>query len=400
MSSRDPIAALEIGTSSTVLAIGEPEGANRIKIVALGTIPSVGVRKSQIIDIGQAAHSIDSVLKLVERDFGYSIGNACLAISGPHIRTKRLITQWQISGKTVEDEDLREIYNRSLETGLDPDERILLDESEIGYGLDDMENIPSPKGMSGHVLKRRSLCIHGDRRRVSDARTAAQHAKLEISDVYFAGSCAANAVLSPADRNAGVLEIDMGGGSTSYSLHEGGRLVHAGVVGVGGDHVTNDIRTAFSLTQAQGDELKRSASALVGSAGGSARISVASSTPGFDPVTVSRRALETVVNARIQELFAVILDDLDSANLAHRFNAGIVLSGGVAATPGVTALAEHVFGRRARIGEFGSDIVALEDGPAPARYATVAGLLLMALRDQYPQTAGNPFKRIFGGLFG
>ena len=170
--------------------------------------------------------------------------------------------------------------------------------------------------------------------------------------------------------------------------------------GVVMSHVTNDIRTAFSLTQAQGDELKRSASALVGSAGGSARISVASSTPGFDPVTVSRRALETVVNARIQELFAVILDDLDSANLAHRFNAGIVLSGGVAATPGVTSLAEHVFGRRARIGEFVSDIVALEDGPAPASYATAAGLLLMALRDQYPQTAGNPFKRIFGGLFG
>ena len=400
MSSRDPIAALEIGTSSTVLAIGEPEGTNRMRIVALGTIPSVGVRKSQIIDIGQAAHSIDSVLKLIERDFGYSIGHACLAVSGPHIRTKRLITQWQISGKTVEDEDLREIYNRSLETGLDPDERVLLDESEIGYGLDDMENIPSPKGMSGHVLKRRSLCIHGDMRRVSDAKTAAQHAKLEISDAYFAGSCAANAVLSPADRNAGVLEIDMGGGSTSYSLHEGGRLVHAGVVGVGGDHITNDVRSAFSLTQAQGEELKRSASALVGSSGGSARIAVAASTPGFDPVTVSRRALDTVVNARIQELFAVILDELDSENLAHRFKAGIVLTGGVAATPGITVLAENVFGRRARVGEFVQDIVALDNGPAPASYATVAGLLLTALRDQSPQTAGNPFKRIFGGFFG
>ena len=215
MSSRDPIAALEIGTSNTVLAIGEPEGANRISIVALGTIPSIGVRKSQIIDIGQAAHSIDSVLKRVERDFGYSIGHAYLAVSGPNIRTKQLVTQWQISGKTVCDEDLREIYNRSLETGLDPDERILLDESEIGYGLDDMEDIPSPKGMSGHVLKRRSLCIHGDKRRISDAKAAAQHAKLEIADVYFAGTCAANAVLSAADRNAGVLSIDIGGGSTS-----------------------------------------------------------------------------------------------------------------------------------------------------------------------------------------
>lgn len=400
MSSRDPIAALEIGTSNTILAIGEPEGANRIRIVALGAIPSTGVRKSQIIDIGQAAHSIDSVLKRVERDFGYSIGHACLAVSGPNIRTKRLVTQWQISGKTVCDDDLREIYNRSLETGLDPDERILLDESEIGYGLDEMEDIPSPKGMSGHVLKRRSLCIHGDKRRISDAKAAAQHAKLEIADVYFAGSCVANAVLSASDRSSGVLSIDIGGGSTSYSLHEGGRLIHAGVIGVGGDHVTNDMRTAFSLTQAQCEELKRSASAIVGGNAGPARMAVASTTPGFDPVTISRRSVETVVNARLQELFAVILDALDQENLAHRFNAGIVLTGGVSSTPDIAALAEHVFGRRARIGSFVPDIAGLENGPAPATYATVAGLLLTALHDQGPQGGENPFKRIFGGLFG
>ena len=400
MSSKDPIAALEIGTSSTVLAIGEPQGANSIKIAALSAIPSFGVRKSQITDIGQAAHSVDSVLKSVERDFGYSIGHACLAVSGAHIRTRRLVTQWQISGKTVGEEDMREIYNRSLETGLDPDERILLDESELGYGLDDMEDITSPLGMAGHVLKRRSLCIHGGKPRVSDAQSAARQAKLEISDVYFAGTCAANAVLTQTDRSAGVLAIDMGGGSTSYMLYEGGRLMHAGVIGVGGDHITNDIRSAFSLTQTQSEEIKRKASALVGGGDGPARITVTAGTPGFDPVTVSQRALETVVNARLQELFAVILDSLDRENLAHRFNAGIVLTGGVVATPGITVLAENVFGRRARIGSFVPDIIPLDDGPAPASYATVAGLLLTAFRDQYPQSGGNPFKRFLGGLFG
>ncbi|MBR4654673.1 MAG: cell division protein FtsA [Kiritimatiellae bacterium] len=399
MSSRDPIAALEIGTSNTVLAIGEPEGATRIRIAALGSIPSIGVRKSHIIDIGQAAHSVDSVLKRVGRDFGYSIGHACLAISGPQIRVKRMVTQWQLIGKTVGDEDMREIYNRSLETGLDADERTLLDESEIGYGLDDLDDIPSPKGMTGHVLKRKSLCIHGDTRRVMDAKTAAQHAKLEIADAYFAGTCAATAVLSQADRNAGTLAIDMGGGSTSYTLYENGHLVHAGVIGVGGDHVTNDVRTAFSLTKAQAEELKKSASALVGAGTGSARLEVVSSTPGFDPVTVSRKALETIVNARLQELFAVILDDLDRANLAHRFNAGIVLTGGVSSTPAATALAERVFGRPARIGTFIPDIEPVEDGPPPATYATVAGLLLMALHDQDPQTGFHPIKTLLGGLF-
>ena len=400
MSSKDPIAALEIGTSSTKLAIGEPEGASRIRIVALGTIPSTGVRKSQIIDVGQAAHSIDSVLKRVERDFNYAIGHAGLAVSGPHVRAKRLVTQWQLIGKTVDDEDLREIYNRSLETGLDADERMLLEESEIGYGLDDLEDIPSPKGMAGHVLKRRTLCIHGDARRVNDARTAAQQSKLEIPDVFFAGCCAANAVLTPADRAAGILEIDIGGGSTAYTLYEGGRLIHAAVVGVGGDHVTNDVRSAFSLTQAQAEQLKRNAAALVGIHEGPARLTVTAATPGFDPVTISRRALETVVNARLQELFAVILDELDHENLSHRFNAGIVLTGGVTATPGLAQLAEHVFGRRARVGTFVSDIVALENGPTPASYATVAGLLLTMLRGLEPRGDGNTFKRIFGGLFG
>ena len=400
MSSKDPIAALEIGTSNTTLAIGEPEGSGRIRVTALGTIPSTGVRKSQIIDIGQAAHSVDSVLKRIERDFGYSIGQAVLAANGPQVRVKRLVTQWQLIGKTVGDEDLREIYNRSLETGFDPDERTLLDESEIGYGLDNLEDIPAPKGMAGHVLKRRSLCIHGDTRRISDARTAAQNAKLEVTDVYFAGTCAANAVLTPTDRNAGILHIDMGGGCTGYSLYEGGRLLHAGVVGVGGDHVTNDVRTAFSLTQAQAEELKKGVSARVGTGDGSARLAVASGTPGFAPVTVSRRAIETVVNARLQELFAVILDDLDRENLAHRFNAGVVLTGGVSATADVTALAEHVFGRRARIGTFVPEIAAVENGPAPASYATVAGLLFTALRNQDPQASANPFKRLIGGLFG
>lgn len=398
MSSHDPIAALEIGTTNTTLAIGEPEGDNRIRIAAICTIPSTGVRKSQIIEISQAAHSVDSVLKSMEREFHYAIGQAYLAVSGPHIRTKYLDTQWQLLGKTVEDDDLREIYNRSLETGLDPDERMLLDESEIGYGIDGHDT-PDPKGMAGHVLMRRSLCIHGDAKRVADAKSAVQRAKLEISDVYFAGSCAANAVLKPADRAAGVLTIDLGGGSTTYTVHENGRMIHAGVVGVGGDHVTNDIRSAFSITHTQAEELKKNVSAQVGGEG-SNRISVASTTPGFDPVTISRRAAETVVNARLQELFAVILDQLDRENLAHRFNSGVVLTGGVAATPGIAALAEHVLGRRTRIGTFNDGIVPCENAPEAHTYATVAGLLLAAYRSQDPHANSNPLKRLFGGFFG
>ena len=159
MNLSDPIAALEIGTSRTVIAIAEPLGPGRISIVAYGDIPSSGVRKSQITDISQAGVSVTSVLKRLESENGYSIGRAALAVSGPQIRVKQLVTQWQVD-KIVTENDLTEIYNRSCDTGLE-DDRVLLDVAELGYGLDGLDGIASPKGMSGRLLKLRTLVVLG-----------------------------------------------------------------------------------------------------------------------------------------------------------------------------------------------------------------------------------------------
>ena len=56
-------AALEIGTTRTVLAVGEAESSGRLKVTCHAEIPSTGVRKSQILDIPQATQSIRSVLR-------------------------------------------------------------------------------------------------------------------------------------------------------------------------------------------------------------------------------------------------------------------------------------------------------------------------------------------------
>jgi cell division ATPase FtsA len=80
MNLSEPIAALEIGTTSTVIAVANPIGPGRISIAACCEIPSSSVRKSQIIDIGQASASISSVLKRLENDSEYSIARAALAV--------------------------------------------------------------------------------------------------------------------------------------------------------------------------------------------------------------------------------------------------------------------------------------------------------------------------------
>ncbi|MBO5940607.1 MAG: cell division protein FtsA [Kiritimatiellae bacterium] len=396
MNLSDPVAAVEIGTTRTVIAIAEPLGPGRLNIVAKGDIPSSGVRKSQITDIGKASVSVTSVLKYLEDHFSYSIGHAALAVSGPQIHTEQMVTQWPVD-KTVTDNDLTEIYNRSCDTGLE-DDRTLLDISELGYGLDGLDGIASPKGMSGRLLKLRTLVVHGSKARISDARTAATNAKLEISESYFAGRCAAEAVLTPEDKAAGTLVIDLGGGSTSFVAFAEGRMVDAGVIGVGGDHVTNDIKLAFSLSLSQAGAVKRSASAIF-SPERTGRVEVPSSLMTGDKAAISMRALDTVVNARVGELFSIIREKLDADGILHRLSGGIILTGGGAQLTNITTLARNVFGGVVRIGTLVPGIEGLDKEPFPAQYATIAGALLLEQRNSGEQSLFDPITNLWKKFF-
>lgn len=398
MNHSDPVAALEIGTTHTVVAVGEPLGGGRVRVAAVSSIPSSGVRKSQIMDVAQARYSIDSVLKTLAAESDYSIAHANLVVSGPQIRTKILVGQCQVDGQ-VTDENLYELDDTLDKTGLSQD-REAIELAQICYRLDNEDNIASPKGLSGHLLSIRSLCIHGSAQRISDARNAAQAAKLEIlPELYFAGTCAAAAVLTAQQKKDGALVIDLGGGSTAFTAWSESRLLHAGVVGVGGDHVTRDISIAFSISNAQAEQLKvTAAAALINPDDATQRIAVPDPTPGFKTMTVSRRALNTVVNARLQELFNVIRAKLDEENLLHRLNAGVVLTGGGAAMPGVAELASAVFGRPVQIGKLLPEIEGLEAHPHPAACAVFAGLLLLAQQPDSGSSSGvfGFFKKIFG----
>lgn len=401
MNLSDPIAALEIGTTRTVVAIGEPLEGGRVRVAAVGAIPSSGVRKSQIVDLAQARYSVESVLRRLADQSDYAIGQAYLAVSGPQIRTKPVVGQCPVDGGVVRDEHLAEVDARSYETGLASD-REAIELAQICYQLDDVDGIASPKGMSGHLLSLRSICIHGSAQRIADARTAARTAKLELlPETYFAGTCAAAAVLTAQNKRDGALVIDLGGGSTAFSAWADGRLVQAGVVGVGGDHVTNDIRIAFSVSQAQAEQLKTTAAAaLIRPEDARQRVAVPDPMPGFKAATISRRALNTVVNARLQELFAVIRAKLDEENHLHGLNAGIVLTGGGAALPGVVELARTVFGCGVRVGALVSEIEGLEADPHPAACAVFAGLLLLAQQEGRTTTSLlDSVKKAFRGIF-
>ncbi len=379
-------AAIEIGTTRTVLAIGERAADDRLRVTCHAEIPSTGVRKSQILDINQATTSIKSVLHEIERkqtEAGSSImlGNAFLVVSGQHIKADPFQGMIAIEGAKVGSDEIDSVY-RSSRTMQLPKDREFLDIVEQDYEVDSLGGITSPTGMSGRILKLNTLQIHADRNRINDARTAAESAKLEIRDPLFAATCAAEAVLESHEKRNGVLVLDIGGGSTGYAAYSDGYLAATGVIGVGGDHVTNDIAHAFQTTNSQAEQLKiNEASALIGaSPSAPQRVKVPGSSPLIETRTISRRALETVVNARLRELFTVIRETLEDQDLLNRLHAGVVLTGGGAAMRDLDALVSRELGMGARIGR-PIHVDGLDGEEFPAAYAAISGALLFASRN-------------------
>ncbi len=392
-------AALELGTTRTVLAIGEVETGGRLKIVCHAEIPSSGIRKSQILDIHHVTQSIRSVLRASEdkqKSAGVpiSIGNAFLVVSGQHIKADSFQGSAQVGGAKVNAEDINEVI-RSAHTMTLPKDRELLEIVDQCYELDRLSGIQSPKGMSGRILKLNTLQIHADANRINDARSAAENAHLEIRDPLFAVTCAADAVLSDYDRREGVLVLDLGGGSTGFAVYSDGFPVHAGVIGVGGDHITNDIAHAFQTTQAQAEELKtQEACAIIGGKPGDARVKILGSSPLIESRTISRRALDIVVNARLKETFQIIRQRLEDLDLLHRLHAGIVITGGGAALCGLDNLLQRELGMSVKVGK-PVNIDGLEKEAHPESFAAVAGALLYAHRNYEEKSIFS----ILGGLF-
>ena len=379
-------AALEIGTTRTVLAIGETNADGRLRVTCHAEIPSTGVRKSQILDIKQATTSIQSVLHEIEKkqsESGSSItlGNAFLVVSGQHIKADPFQGVTAIEGAKVGNEELDAVFSSSRTMQL-PKDRELLDIVDQDYEVDSLGGIATPRGMSGRMLKLNTLQIHADRNRINDARTAADDAKLEIREPLFAATCAAEAVLEAHEKRNGVLVLDIGGGSTGYAAYSDGHLAATGVIGVGGDHVTNDIAHAFQTTNSQAEQLKTTeASAIIGGAGlNQQRVKVPGSSPLIETRTISRRALDTVVNARLRELFTVIRETLEDLDLLNRLHAGVVLTGGGAAMRDLDALVSRELGMGARIGR-PIHVDGLENEKFPAAFAAISGALLFASRN-------------------
>jgi cell division protein FtsA len=394
-----PIAALEIGTSRTVVCVGESDGSGRVKITGVGTYPTIGVRKGQVIDLSQARTGVETAAKHAEKQSDVSIWQVLLAISGGHIQAgvNPGMVQIRSGDHAVSREDIEEVSEIAKEVQLEPDRQVLHTVTQ-SYTVDDQPGIVKPEGMRCKTLIKNVMAVHGQKSRIDNAVNVAKSAQLEVTDVAFSGICAALAVLTPEQKRNGVALIDLGGGTTSYVAYCGDVVSAVGCIAVGGDHVTNDIALAFNIPLNRAEEIKRTeGSALIDAENSAGRVTLTADV-GFEERVLSCKALHTVVNARMDETFRAVRSRLDEAGVLPHVG-GVVLTGGGAYLRKATELAQRVFGLPCRLG-VPVNVDGLEALEQPAALATAVGLALYGRMTYEDRGVLTPVKSIFRRVFG
>ena len=394
MAKQSPLAVIEVGTSQAVCLIGVPQADGRVDILGAGVNSLVGIRKGEIHNMPDAETGLRTAIDKAERAANLTLKSVWLIVSGGNVRADTLSGTVYTDASTVSHEDLTAAVDIAQDTS-----RKALPEREIlhlvpqNYIIDDKHPIASPAGLPGRKVDARVLTIHADAAVVNNAQRLLQEAHLTVTGRLFSAVCAA-ATLTDEQRRAGVLVINLGGGTTSYAVYADGLVVAAGSIPVGGDHVTNDIAHAFRVSFKTAEELKISAgSALVSADTADKRVQVPDSSRMADRRTLNLHDLHTVINARMEELFSVV-----AVNIGDAFYTEVVLVGGGAQLRGAAEVAGRLFNCPCRVGGLpdGASVTGLSGAAAATAYGAFR-IAAKELEEMSGPAAPQPlWDRLFG----
>lgn len=375
------IVGVDVGTTKICALIGEVDQDNRLNIVGVGTAPSQGLRRGVVVNIDEAAAAIREALDKTERISGYKIGTALVGIAGNHISSQNS------RGIVAVSPNLHEITQNDIDRAIDaakaqplPHNREILHVIPREYVVDGENGIHDPLGMSGNRLEVETHIVTAAVTSIHNLIKCVEKTGIEIDNLVLEPLASSEAVLTSAERDLGVAMIDIGGGTTDLAIYINGSVWHTAVIGIGGNHLTNDVavglRTPFHVAE---DMKRKYGTALAERVDVNEMIKV----PTFDNSTgepVSRRFLCEILEARAREMLLLVHEEIRSAGYQGVLPAGVVLTGGSAQLADLVDLARDVLQMPARIGS-PSHLTGLVDSINSPAFSTSVGLLSWGLKN-------------------
>jgi len=373
------IVGIDVGTTKICVLVGELDRDGKMNIVGVGTCPSQGLRRGVVVNIEETVTSIAAALDRAERLSGKKITTAYVGIAGSHIASENS------KGFVAISPSHRDIVQNDISRAIEvaraiaiPANREVIHVIPRGYVVDGQEGIKNPIGMSGFRLEVETHIITGSVSSIHNLIKCVQKARVEIEDLVLEPLASSEAVLADGETELGVALVDIGGGTTDIAVFSDGAIWQTVVLPIGGNLITSDIAIGLRLPFGVAEELKVTYGHCDPSTiSDDDMIDLAQFIPNCDDL-VPRKLLAEIIQARVEELFEMVHEEIRKSGYDGLLPAGMVLTGGTAELPGIQGVAGQILDLPTRIGS-PLGLHGLADSISRPAYATAVGLLQWAL---------------------
>jgi cell division protein FtsA len=379
MSKEVIIVSIDVGSSKIRTVVGVLEENKKTpSIIGVGVAPSTGMRKGIVIDIEETISNITASLEDAERMSGTPINHVFVGISGSHIEAFDSKGVIAISNNEITDDDVHRVLEAAQAVSIPSNRRILRIISK-GFAVDDQRGIKNPIGMSGIRLEVDAHIVTGQVTAVKNVEKCILQAGVDIDDLIPNTLASAEAVLSRRQKELGVINIDIGSGSTNIIIYEEGAVLHTATLPVGGESVTNDIAIGLRTSVDTAEKIKIEYGTTIPDDVNERETIDLALISKIDTQKVSKKHLAEIIQARYHEIFIMVKDELRKISRDGMLPAGVVLTGAGVKMPGTIDLARETLNLPVQIG-FPSETNGVVEKIDDPSYATVIGAMLLGTK--------------------
>lgn len=369
------VVGIDVGTTKICTLVGRVE-EEAIRILGVGIEPSQGIKKGVVVDIGAASEAITRSVRKAEQTSGVEITGALVSLAGAHVSSINSRGVVAVAGEAIDDIDVERAMDAARAVAI-PHNREIIHIIPRGYVVDGEDGIRTPIGMHGYRLEVETHIITAAQATVQNLRECVAAAGVEVLHFILNPLASGEVVLSDTEREMGVVVCDIGGGTTDLAIYVDGQVWHTMVLAVGGNHITSDIATGLRLPLDQAEEVKKKYGFALRSGVGAEEYFSLRPFGEEQMVEFSRQDLAYIIEARVEEIFQMALQEIKRSGYDGLLPAGMVLTGGTSALPGIRTLASQVLGLPVRIAQ-PENLVGLVDQLRSPAYSTSVGLLYWA----------------------
>lgn len=386
---REAVVGLDIGSTKVACVVAEVEPGRDPAIIGLGVVPNGGLRKGVVVDIEGTSRAVLQAVEQAQRMSGLEIAGAVISASGSHVASlnNRGVVAVSRADREIGADDVRRVLEAARVISLTPD-REVLHIIPREFEVDGYDGVKDPVGMVGGRLEVEAHMVTAASASLQNLMRAVTRAGLEVEELWFAALAAGAAVLTPEEKELGVVLVDIGGGTTDICLYDKGSPWFCSVLPLGGEHVTSDIAVGLRVPLPVAEQIKisRGVASVREARDGSFTLP---GPAGRGNREVTDRQLAAIIEPRVLELFQMVGREIKKSGYTGLLPGGLVVCGGTAGLPGLADAAADLMDLPVRVGR-PAGLAGMNDIVAGPGFATAVGLVQLAsLNPQQLAAAGR-----------